>query len=287
MGPSVAVFNGPFLQSFVGIAPDHTGAQLNRLSDRAYITNTLIDKQRAKTIALFVPEATILSKDDQKKYWDDPYTFLQQINLNKADVCVDGAFITTVPPPTLTGAGLIPKPPATTLGPGVTATLTVQGTNLTAGDTQVLGLGSPVALSSATGTTGSVDLTLPTDYKEGVKIYLSSVSNPALTSVTIATISAPTAPTLTSAVLKPKTAGDTLKAGVQAILTVQGTNLTGGDTQVVGIGTTPIKLSNVTSTSGSADLTLPADYKDGVKVRLVSAANPALSSVEIATVKAP
>ncbi len=111
MGSSVAVFNGPFLQSFAGIAPDHTGTQLNRLSDSAYITNTLIDKQRAKTIALFIPEATILSKADQKQYWNDPYVFLQQINLNKADVCVDGAFITTVPQPTLTAAVLTPKPP--------------------------------------------------------------------------------------------------------------------------------------------------------------------------------
>ena len=141
MGPSVAVFNGPFLQSFVGIAPDHTGTQLNRLSDSAYITNTLIDKQRAKTIALFIPEATILSKADQKQYWNDPYVFLEQINLNKADVCVDGAFVTTVPQPTLTTAILTPKPPATALGPGVAATVAVQGTNLTAGDTQVFDSG--------------------------------------------------------------------------------------------------------------------------------------------------
>jgi hypothetical protein len=59
-------------------------------SDSAYITNTVIDKQRAKTIALFVPEATILSKADQKTYWDDPYMFVPQINLNQADVCVEG-----------------------------------------------------------------------------------------------------------------------------------------------------------------------------------------------------
>ena len=286
MGPSVAVFNGPFLQSFVGIAPDHTGTQLNRLSDSAYITNTLIDKQRAKTIALFIPEATILSKADQKQYWNDPYVFLEQINLNKADVCVDGAFVTTVPQPTLTTAILTPKPPATALGPGVAATLAVQGTNLTAGDTQVFGLGPPVALSSATGTAGSVDITLPADYKDGAKVYLASASNPSLTSATVATISV-VAPTLTSAVLKPKTAGEALKAGVQVTLLVQGTNLTAGDTQVAGLGLTPMKLSNVTPTSGSVDLALPADYKDGVKVHLVSAANPASTSAEIATTKAP
>jgi hypothetical protein len=99
MGSSVAVFSGSLLQGYVGIAPDHTGAQLNRLSDSAYVTNTLVDKQRARTIALFIPEATILSKADQTQYWRDPQVFLQHLHLNEADVCVDGAFITTVAPP--------------------------------------------------------------------------------------------------------------------------------------------------------------------------------------------
>jgi hypothetical protein len=187
MGSSVAVFNGPFLQSYVGIAPDHTGTQLNRLSDSAYITNTLIDKQRARTIALFIPEATILSRADQKKYWKDPYTFLQEINLNQADVCVDGAFITTVPPPTLTSAVLTPDTAGTALAAGVHATLTVQGTNITA-DTQVFGLGVlPVTLTSATGTSGSVDIVLPADYKDKMQVYLVSAANPSVKSAAIAT----------------------------------------------------------------------------------------------------
>lgn len=288
MGSSVAVFNGPFLQSFVGIAPDHTGTQLNRLSDSAYITNTLVDKQRAKTIALFIPESTIMSKADQKQYWDDPYTFLQQINLNKADVCVDGAFVTTLPQPTLTAAVLTPKPPATALAAGAAATIRVQGTNLTAGDTQVFGLGTPVTLSSATGTEGSADLTLPADYKDGLKVYVASASNPTLASATIATTAAPSvAPTLTSAVLKPKTSGETLKAGVQATVTVQGANFTAGDTEIVGLSPTPMKLSTVTSTSGSVDLALPSDYKDGMKVHLVSAANPAFTCADVVTATAP
>jgi hypothetical protein len=286
MGSSVAVFNGPFLQSFTAIAPDHTGTQLNRLSDSAYITNTLIDKQRAKTIALFIPEATLLSRADRKQYWDDPYVFLQQINLNKADVCVDGAFITTLSSPTLTAAVLTPKVPATSLAPGGAATLAVQGTNLTAGDTQVFGLGTPISLSSATGTSGSVDLTLPPDYKDGAKVYVSSATNPSLTSVSVVTTTF-LAPTLTSAVLKAKTSGQTLKAGVQVTLQVQGTNLTPGDTEVVGLGPEPIKLTSSTATSGSLDMALPPDYKDGVKVHLLSAANPSFTSAEVATTTAP
>lgn len=283
MGSSVAVFNGPFLQSYIGIAPDHTGTQLNRLSDSAYITNTLIDKQRAKTIALFIPEATILSRADQKRYWKDPYAFLQEINLNKADVCVDGAFITTVPPPSLTSAVLTPKTAGTSLGPGVQATLTVQGTNLAAGDTQVFGLGAPIALSSATGTAGTVDLALPADYKAGMQVHLASTANPSVTSATIPTTTlAPAAPTLTAAVLMPKTAAAALGPGVSVTLTVQGTNLVAGDTQVIGLGTT-VTLSSATGTAGSVDLTLPANYTAGMPVHLASTVNPSAISAGIPT----
>jgi hypothetical protein len=189
MGSSVAVFNGPFLQSYVGIAPDHTGTQLNRLSDSAYITNTLVDKQRAKTIAIFIPEATILSKTDQKQYWKDPYVFLQTVQLNQADVCVDGAFITTVAPPapTLTSAVLTSKTDGAPLIPGTLATLTVQGTNLTTGDTLVFGLGTPVTLTSPDGTTGTADVTLPSDYAAGAQVHLASAANPSVTSAPVAT----------------------------------------------------------------------------------------------------
>jgi hypothetical protein len=191
MGSSVAVFNGPFLQGLIGIAPDHTGTQLNRLSDSAYIVNTLIEKQRAKTIAIFIPEATILSKAQQNEYWKDPNLFLQDFNLDQADVCVDGAFITTIAPPTLTKAVLTADVVGKALAPGDGATLTVTGTNLTAGDTQVIGLGVTVTLTTATGTTGSVHVTLPPNYTAGMAVHLASAANPSVTSATIATATGP------------------------------------------------------------------------------------------------
>jgi len=289
MGSSVAVFNGPFLQAYVGLAPDHTGTQLNRLSDSAYITNTLIDKQRAKTLAMFIPEATLLSREQQNKYWKEPHAFLEEIlNLDQADVCVDGAFITTVAtPPTLTSATLTPKTPGTQLGPGAQATLTIQGTNLVGGDTQVVGLGPTVTLTTATGTTGSVDLTLPADYKTGVQVHLTSAANPNYISATVpTTVSAVAAPTLTSATLKPKTAGTQLGPNVQATLSIQGTNLVAGDTQVVGLGAT-VALTTTNGTTGSVELTLPADYKAGMQIHLVSAANPGLTSATIPTTSMP
>jgi hypothetical protein len=294
MGSSVAVFNGPFLQSFVGIAPDHTGTQLNRLSDSAYITNTIVDKQRARTIALFIPEATLLSPADQKQYWKDPYAFLHLLNLDQADVCVDGAFITTVPGPTLTAAVLTPVTVGTTLAPGVQAVLMVQGANITLGDTQVVGLGStpttPVPLSAANGTTGSVTLPLPASYTAGMPVHLASAANPSAVSGTVATTTGTPAPTLTAAVLRPATAGTALVPGGQAILTVQGTNITLGDTQVVGLGstpTTPVPLSAANGTTGSVTLPLPANYAAGMQVHLASAANPSAVSAALATTSAP
>jgi hypothetical protein len=289
MGSSVAVFNGAFLQGYVGIAPDHTGTQLNRLSDSAYITNTLIDKQRAKTIAMFIPEATLLSKGQQKQYWKDPHAFLEQVlNLDQADVCVDGAFITTVlTAPTITSATLTPRAAGAELGPNVQATLTIQGSNLVAGDTQVVGLGPAVALTTATGTTGSVDLTLPSDYKAGTQVHLTSATNPSFASTAVAsTVPTASAPTLTSATLTSKAPGTALGPNVQATLTVQGSNLIAGDTQVVGLGAT-VTLTTATGTTGSVDLTLPANYKAGAQVHLASAANASLTSATIATVSVP
>ncbi len=273
MGPAVAVFNGSLLQGYVGIAPDHSGTQLNRLSDSAYITNTLVDKQRARTIAIFVPEATILTKENQKEYWKDPKAFLDQPNwhLNEADVCVDGAFIATVASSTLTKAILIPKPPATRLEANVPATLVIQGTNLTTSDTEVVGLGTTVHLSSSNGTTGSVDVTLPPNYTSGVQVHLASAANPSITSAAIATTSmAP--PTLTGAVLAQQSGGPAPGPHVAATLTVTGTNLAKGDTQVVGLGPMALTLTTVDTNTGSVPVTLPDTYTNaGVPVHLASA----------------
>jgi hypothetical protein len=289
MGSSVAVFNGPFLQAYVGLAPDHTSTQLNRLSDSAYITNTLVDKQRAKTIAIFIPEATLLSKDQQKEYWKEPHAFLEEVlNLDQADVCVDGAFITTVAtPPTLTSATLSPRTPGAQLAPNVPATLTIQGTNLLAGDTQVVGLGPTMTLSAASGTSASLDLTLPANYTSGMQVHLTSAANPSFTSAAVTiTVAVTTAPTLTSAILTPKVRGTALARGVAATLTVQGSNLVANDTQVVGFGMT-VTLSSVTGTTGTVDLTLPANYAAGMQVHLASTANPSLTSATVSTSEAP
>ena len=286
MGSSVAVFNGAFLQGFVGIASDHTSTQLNRLSDSAYIVNTLIEKQRAKTIAIFIPEATILTKIQQNEYWKDPNSFLQVFNLDQADVCVDGAFITTLGPLTLTSAVLTAKANGQQIGPSADVSLTVVGSNITAGDTQVVGLGPTVTLTNANGTSGTIDdIKLPSDYKVGVPIHLASAANPTLMSATIPTTVA--APTLTRAVLTPSTKGTPLAPGVAATLELEGTNLTQGDTQAV-LGTgSPLTLTKASGTTGSVTLNLPTNYVAGMTAQVVSLANSNLKSAAIATTSGP
>lgn len=274
MGSSVAVFNGSFLQGYSGIAPDHTGTQLNRLSDSAYIANTLVDKQRAKTIAIFIPEALIMSRADQKGYWKDPQVFLAGTNhgFNQADVCVDGAFITTVASLTLTKAVLIPKPLTAQLTASGPATLIVQGTNLSTNDTQVVGLGTTVTLTSSNGTTGTVDVTLPSNYTSGMTVHLASAANSSIVSSTIATTTM-SQPTLSAATLAPVTGGAPLGQNIQATLTVTGTNLVQGDTQVI-MGSTTTALTTVSADgkTGTVVLNLPSDYRaPGISVFLTSA----------------
>ena len=107
MGSAVAVFNGAFLQAFIAIAPDHTATQLNRLSDTAFASNSVVDKLHAKVFAVFIPEGLFLNKGEQNQFWKNPRSFLEGNPFDQVDVCVDGALITEVAPtpnPTLTPA---------------------------------------------------------------------------------------------------------------------------------------------------------------------------------------
>ncbi|HKD79580.1 MAG TPA: FN3 associated domain-containing protein [Candidatus Angelobacter sp.] len=107
MGSAVAVFNGAFLQAFVGIAPDHTATQLNRLSDTAFASNSVVDKLHAKVFAIFIPESFFLDKQEQNRFWKNPKSYLEGAPFDQVDVCVDGALITEITPtpnPSLTPA---------------------------------------------------------------------------------------------------------------------------------------------------------------------------------------
>jgi len=165
---------------------------LNRLSDSAFTANTVIDKQRAKTVAMFIPADEVLSQVEQKDFRKDPNAFLgfgdQTGVLSQADVCVDGTFIqaVTVAAPTLSSA-VLAKTPAPAAN--VDTVLTVTGSNLVAGDTEVVvgnGPTSTIALVVTTdGKIGTAQVHLPSDYVNGTTTAaLQSKSNTSLTSGT-------------------------------------------------------------------------------------------------------
>jgi len=95
-GSAVAAYNGPFVNSFLDIFPDHTPNQLNRLSDSAYVANTVIGKKQARVFAVFVPQSLFLTSGEQGEFWKEPTKVLAWLDFREADVCVDGTFITEV-----------------------------------------------------------------------------------------------------------------------------------------------------------------------------------------------
>ncbi|MDP9049497.1 MAG: hypothetical protein M3O31_02070 [Acidobacteriota bacterium] len=269
MGPSVAVFNGSFLQGYTGIAPDHTSTQLNRLSDSAFTANTVVDKQRAKTIAMFIPADEILSTEQQQSFWSNPYTFIGFQRgrldgiLNKADICVDGTFIqaVTVTAPTLSSVAFGPGSSQTQ---NTDAVLNVTGANMVGGDTILVASSAAVAttaqvVASADGKTGTVQLHLPTDYDPAKTTFtLQSKSNATLNSGAGVKLQI-VAPTLTTAMLEKTPAP---AVGQPATLDVTGTNLINGDTQaLVGSGPLTVPVTVATGgTTGKATFVMPADY---------------------------
>jgi len=192
MGPAVAVFNGSFLQGYTTLAPDHTATQLNRLSDSAFTANTVIDKQRATTVALFIPMDELLSRAEQSDFRSDPNAFIGfdavATALNKADICVDGTFIqaAVTAAPTLSTATF---PTGSTPTANTTADVTVAGTNLVGGDTMLILSGNvpttaPVIVAAG-GKSGTAQIQLPADFDiTTTTATLQSKSNPTLNSGT-------------------------------------------------------------------------------------------------------
>jgi hypothetical protein len=290
MGPSIAVFNGSFLQGYTTIAPDHTGTQLNRLSDSAFTANTIIDKQRAKTIAMFIPADEVLSSEEQKQFRKDPYEFLgfdgQDGRLNQADICVDGTFIqaVTVGAPTLSSVAF---GSGSSTSAGSDAVLDLTGTNLVGGDTNLVVSGKVPATApvtaSADGKTGTAQVHLPADFDQTTTTFmLQSKSNPTLNSgagikLKAAKSAAIVAPSLTAATLEktPVPAADS-----DATLNVTGANLSDGDTLVlIGGGPTAALKVSADGKSGKATVHLPSDYVLGTTTAtLQSKSTPTLKS---------
>jgi hypothetical protein len=91
--PTVAMFNGPFLSAYTEAFPDYTVNQMNRLSDSAYKTNTLVPRQQAKVMVAFISQPLFMGKELRNKFAKDPSSIWQLIDFRQADAVVDGSFI--------------------------------------------------------------------------------------------------------------------------------------------------------------------------------------------------
>jgi len=91
---SVAIFNGPLISSFRNIFPDFTTNQMNRLSDSAYIANSLVPKGQSKVIVAFLPQSVFLSKEDREAFWKEPHAVLNRSGfLRRLVIRIDGEHI--------------------------------------------------------------------------------------------------------------------------------------------------------------------------------------------------
>jgi hypothetical protein len=93
---AVAAFNGPLLAAFQQVFPDYTLEQMNRLSDSAFAANTIVGKQQAKVLVMFIPQPYLLTKKQQKAYYKDPESVYSCADLRLLDANVSGNFIAGV-----------------------------------------------------------------------------------------------------------------------------------------------------------------------------------------------
>jgi hypothetical protein len=93
---------------------------LNRLSDQAFTSNTLVDKLHAKVFAIFIPQSLVLTAEQQKDFWKEPQTLLSDLPLDQVDVCVDGSLVTEV----AITANPVFSPLGPNVAPGTTLSIT-------------------------------------------------------------------------------------------------------------------------------------------------------------------
>lgn len=94
--PAVAAFNGPLISAFQTVFPDETFNQLNRLNDSAFLANSVVGKQQARVLVVFVPQSYFFTPSEQKRFYKDPTSVYACADLRLLNASVDGHFIASV-----------------------------------------------------------------------------------------------------------------------------------------------------------------------------------------------
>ena len=69
---------------------------MNRLSDSAYQSNTLVPKQQARVIVAFIPQRIFLTKKQRDDFWKEPTLLFdgdKAVDFRRTEVAVRGSFI--------------------------------------------------------------------------------------------------------------------------------------------------------------------------------------------------
>jgi hypothetical protein len=267
------------------IFPDYTVAQENRLSDSAYSVNTVVGKQQAKVIAIFIPQDYLLTKEEQNKYWKNPESIYDCADLRILAADVNGNFISTVTAtPTSLMVNIQSKDQALFQQDNFTVNGTIAG-NFLANATVELADPVPAGLSV------KLDGT-PTDSR--ISFVLTGTKPVPPHTILAFTVKGPTgdpgkaayevnynppAPEPTKVAPDPCEA----KAGASVSVTVTGKNFLGDATKVFlfkpSTGLTPGAVTVDSSTEIKLDLAVAADAKPGpYELRVMSLGGPSTGS---------
>ena len=97
---AVSAFSGPGISAFQQLFPDMTINQMHRLNDSAFATNTLVPKNQAKIVALFVPVLDFLDDKEVSGFIKNPFPYYTGASGNgalaKLEVAVDYKHIIAV-----------------------------------------------------------------------------------------------------------------------------------------------------------------------------------------------
>ena len=284
--PSVAVWNGPLVAAYADIFPDYTINQMNRLNDSAYSANSIIAKQHSKVMAVFLPQAIFLNPDEMKQFWKDPTSLPEDADLRRIGIFVDGNFITNVEDlaPTLTSAAIEATDMKNFQNDKPEVKGSISGKYLSGTDIKLLNtdLSGVTVRVDGTPTDSKLDFVvnsnLPVPPGKVLKLAVSKKGQDGVKETDVAISYSAALPTLTKADPTTLTQGDQDK-----VVTLTGTNLLPGSTQVVVAPADGVTVSSVdvkSSTSLEAKFTVTATAS--TSSRQITVVTPGGSSAGLA-----